>query len=210
MQNGTLSRRERKRQSQREQYLLAADRLFREKGFEKTSVEDISEAVDMGVGSFYYYFSSKEDLVANILLQMIKDLKRNYQQARDMSSSLRESVAKCGWLYLDFHGKYGPYMDIVNAVRQGHKKANVDEMTMQAVYRETWECVVVFKTIYEKYGTPEAWKKMNLEEASIASWALTIGVAYIKQQFLPSFPQLDIDRIMETAMDMVLSGKDSG
>ncbi|MFZ5643254.1 MAG: TetR/AcrR family transcriptional regulator [Bacillota bacterium] len=208
MQNGTLSRRERKRQSQKEQYLLAANRLFREKGFEKTSVEDISEAVDMGVGSFYYYFLSKEDLLANILLQRIKDLKRNYQQARDKSGSLREGVNKCGWLYVDFHGKYGPYMDIVSAVRQGHRKANIDQTTMEAIYRETWECVVVYKTIYEKYGTPGAWKEINLEDVSLASWALTIGVAYIKQQFLSSFPQLDIDRIMETATDMVLLGKD--
>lgn len=208
MQNGTLSRRERKRQSQREQYLLAADRLFSEKGFEKTSIEDISEAVDMGVGSFYYYFLSKEDLVANILWQMIKDLKVQYQQVRDTSCSLREGVAKCGWLYIDFHEKYGAYLDIVNAVRQGHKKANVDETTIEAIYREIWGCVVVFKTIYEKHGAPKSWEKINLEDVSLASWALTIGIAYIKQQFLSSFPQLNIDRIMETAVDMFL-GQDS-
>ncbi len=208
MQDGTLSRRERKRQSQKGQYILAADRLFREKGFEKTSIEDISEAVDMGVGSFYYYFLSKEDLVANILLQMVKDLKEHYQQARDMSCTLRESVTKCAWLYLDFHVKYGPYLDIVNAVRQGHKKANIDETIMEAIYREIWECVVVFKTIYEKYGAPRFWEKINLEDVSIASWALIIGVAYIKQQFLSSFPQLDIARIVETALDMVVLGQD--
>ncbi|SRR6266545_2760162 len=38
-------------------------RLFRRKGFERTTMRDIAEAAGMSVGAAYYHFRSKEDLV---------------------------------------------------------------------------------------------------------------------------------------------------
>ncbi len=38
-------------------------RLFRRKGFERTTMRDIAEAAGMSVGAAYYHFQSKEDLV---------------------------------------------------------------------------------------------------------------------------------------------------
>lgn len=47
-----------------EQALLhAALRLFRKKGFEKTTMREIAREAGMSLGAAYYYFRSKEDLV---------------------------------------------------------------------------------------------------------------------------------------------------
>jgi len=47
----------------RKQELLdAALQLFYEKGYEKTSVNDIIEKVGVSKGAFYYYFKSKEEV----------------------------------------------------------------------------------------------------------------------------------------------------
>ncbi|CAM6004024.1 unnamed protein product [Sphagnum balticum] len=57
-------RRERRRELIREEILTAAARLFTEKGYEATSVDDVAETADVAKGTFYNYFESKEDLVA--------------------------------------------------------------------------------------------------------------------------------------------------
>jgi AcrR family transcriptional regulator len=52
----------------REAELLAiATRLFRERGFHATSMQDLGEALGMNRGSLYHYIASKDDLLWTIL-----------------------------------------------------------------------------------------------------------------------------------------------
>ena len=50
----------RKGEIKRAGILDAAERLFLEKGYEGTSVQDILDALGMSKGGFYHYFDSKE------------------------------------------------------------------------------------------------------------------------------------------------------
>jgi len=57
--------------------LQTAARLFRQKGFHATRIQDIADELGMRKGSLYHYISSKEDLVkglaAGALERMIKE-----------------------------------------------------------------------------------------------------------------------------------------
>jgi AcrR family transcriptional regulator len=52
--------RERHKQERKERIYRAALRLFREKGFENTTVEEITEAAQVAKGTFFNYFPTKE------------------------------------------------------------------------------------------------------------------------------------------------------
>jgi AcrR family transcriptional regulator len=57
-------RRERRQTETRERLFRAALKLFGERGFFETTVEDITEAADVGKGTFFNYFPTKEHVLS--------------------------------------------------------------------------------------------------------------------------------------------------
>lgn len=55
-------------------------KLFEKKGFKDTSVQDIVDSLGVTKGSFYYYFSSKEELLMDIHLRYINGLLERQEQ----------------------------------------------------------------------------------------------------------------------------------
>ncbi len=61
------SRWDRKKARTHHRLLEAAEHLFRERGFDETTVEDIAEMADVAKGTFFNYFESKEGVLGAIL-----------------------------------------------------------------------------------------------------------------------------------------------
>ena len=59
-----LTRRERKKEETRRRIFETAIALFRDKGFEQTTVDEITEKADVGRGTFFNYFPRKESVLA--------------------------------------------------------------------------------------------------------------------------------------------------
>jgi AcrR family transcriptional regulator len=71
----TLSRRERKKLETRQALLEAALGLFREKGYDETTVEEITQRADVAKGTFFNYFSSKEALLGELAVWQLEQLR---------------------------------------------------------------------------------------------------------------------------------------
>ena len=68
----------------------AAEELFREKGFENTSVDDIIKKVGVAKGLFYYYFGSKEDLIEILIQRMHKEIESSIVAVLEMKNITAE------------------------------------------------------------------------------------------------------------------------
>lgn len=54
-------------ETRRKEFIKAARELFLEKGFNQTSVNDITNKVGMSHGSFFYYFKSKNEVMKEVI-----------------------------------------------------------------------------------------------------------------------------------------------
>jgi AcrR family transcriptional regulator len=75
-------RRERRRTETRERIFRAALDLFAERGFMETTVEDITEAADVGKGTFFNYFPTKEHVLATYGAERLATVEHALQEAK--------------------------------------------------------------------------------------------------------------------------------
>ncbi len=78
--------------NRREDILRESARLFRERGYERTSVRDIAEAVDMQSGSLFYHFKTKEDILVEVMGMGIDGLISRLNSALQEARTPREKL----------------------------------------------------------------------------------------------------------------------
>jgi AcrR family transcriptional regulator len=76
------NRRERQSAERRERLFRSALDLFARKGFGETTVEDITNAADLGKGTFFNYFPSKEHIILAFAEMQLAKLKAAFEEMR--------------------------------------------------------------------------------------------------------------------------------
>ena len=84
-----IDRRSRRSAETRERLFVAAVRIFAEKGFAETTVEDITNAADVGKGTFFNYFPSKEHILIAFSDMQLGKLERFVEAARNGKEPMR-------------------------------------------------------------------------------------------------------------------------
>lgn len=71
---GIRERKERERERRRQQIMVAAKRVFTNKGFSKATMEDIATEAELSPGTLYLYFKNKDELYASLSLRILQYL----------------------------------------------------------------------------------------------------------------------------------------
>lgn len=95
---GIQERKERERERRRQQIMVAAKRVFSDKGFSKATMEDIAKEAELSPGTLYLYFKNKDELFASLSLRILQYLlirlehlsNENYPDPEQRLESLKE------------------------------------------------------------------------------------------------------------------------
>ncbi|KTS83744.1 TetR family transcriptional regulator [Paenibacillus jamilae] len=94
----------------KEKIVQSAIRLFMEKGYRATSIQDIADDCSIAKGSLYKFFESKEELFVSILKQRQQYMMDEVEQIRKMALPRRETyLAEIMGLF-QFFGRHGYYI----------------------------------------------------------------------------------------------------
>src|ERR1700734_1297094 len=89
-------RRERRTAETRERLFRASLDLFARKGFTETKVEDITEAADVGKGTFFNYFPSKDHILLAFGEMQFAKLESAVAEARDSREPMPQFLRSLG------------------------------------------------------------------------------------------------------------------
>jgi AcrR family transcriptional regulator len=64
-----------RRPGKRERLIAAATRLVHQQGIERTTLADIAQAADVPAGNVYYYFKTKDEVIAAVIEAHVQQIK---------------------------------------------------------------------------------------------------------------------------------------
>jgi AcrR family transcriptional regulator len=110
--------------------LAAAEELFGERSYHRTTVADICARAGMATGSFYSYFGSKAEIFAAVVRAINTDLRQAMRQALEHAEQNQRARERASFrVYFDMLSKR-PWMDRI--VRES-------EFINPALFREYYE-----------------------------------------------------------------------
>jgi AcrR family transcriptional regulator len=71
---GIPERKQKEKERRRQQILVAAKRVFSDKGFTKATIEEIAKGAELSSGTLYLYFRNKEELWVSLSLRVLQYL----------------------------------------------------------------------------------------------------------------------------------------
>lgn len=111
------NRRERRRIETRERIYRAALEIFARRGYLDTTVEDITEAADVGKGTFFNYFPTKEHVLATYGDERVAAIERSLQNVRTAKRSVRAALKE---LATDLAGQSAESPDLLRSIFAAH------------------------------------------------------------------------------------------
>ena len=96
----------------------AGVKLFDEKGYLETSMDDISTATKLSKGGIYHYFSSKNEILyfisTNFMALLLKDLEQELEKIEDNLSKIQFIISR----HIGFYTKY--IAEAKTTLHEGH------------------------------------------------------------------------------------------
>ena len=153
-----MGRRERRSCETRERLFRAAMNLFRDHGFQKTTVEDITDAADVGKGTFFNYFPSKEHVLGVLGEVQLAKYEKALVIAREQNT--REALS---WLYHALPSEVGGSPKMVRSMITVFLTSEaVREFLTAGLARARERLVVMFADAQQRGEIPRQHKSEDL------------------------------------------------
>ncbi|MBZ0170097.1 HTH-type transcriptional repressor KstR2 [Candidatus Methylomirabilis lanthanidiphila] len=156
----------------RERLVNAALALFARQGIYDTTVEDITEAADVGKGTFYQHFPSKNAIIRHLLHEGFSDLLEQCRREARAASTAAERVQCLLRVQFQFFNKRRDLLILFHQVR-GWLKLHTDEgRSLQKEYER------YIRFLASELGTSldeRQWSRATLRQMACAMAGLVTG-----------------------------------
>ena len=102
---GVKERRKREEMARLSSIMVAAEKVFSERGYYKARMEDIAEAAELAKGTLYFYFNSKDEIYLHLLERETQKVHAEIQCRIKETSTFIEALEQTIGFYLEYFEK---------------------------------------------------------------------------------------------------------
>ena len=158
--------------------LKSARKLFFAKGFKNVTVDKIAKFSELGKGSIYLYFNSKEEIYTQILLH---DINKFHQQSIDLlnknKKTATDSLFEFSYFYTDFFLNNPELFRILMAFMMHTDQMNLSEEQYKGIIAAMRNTIDIISNIF-KFGidSNEFSSNVDIKNSQFALWGMLNGI----------------------------------
>jgi len=174
-------------------------RLFEKKGFTETSIQDIVDSLGVTKGTYYYYFSSKEELLMDIHIKYIQNLVEAQEKIlNNEQNNCKEKLAEIVYMLIGNIDNQGPSAKIFFREMKNLKPEHLEKIIpIRDQFRINIEQLI-------KEGIDKGEFKEHLNAPIIALGVL--GVTNWSYQWFKPNGSKSAREVSDIFVDMILNG----
>jgi AcrR family transcriptional regulator len=174
---GLLERRGKEKDSRKKLILKSARTLFFKKGFNNVTVDEIAKISELGKGSIYLYFNSKEEIYAQILLNDIENFNEQVSVLLNKKKIASELLVDFSCIYVDFFLNDGELFRILMTYMLQPTKMNLTkELNSQILTANASSIDVIGRILQLGVESKEFSDGIDLKQNQNAIWGLLNGI----------------------------------
>ena len=177
---GLKERRKREKSERRSQIMAAARSLLFDKGLAATSINQIARRAELGVGTIYFYFQSKEALFAALQVEGLELLHHRIETACKKFTDPIEQLYAAAMVYLAFSRDQLRYFDVINYFLSAPEVLLSPELKSR-VDEKSRGILSAIADIIAAGVTAGALRPMDTDEAAILFWGSIHGLIQFRK-----------------------------
>ena len=206
---GIVERKEREKQMRREEIILAAEKVFFNKGFDLSTMDDIAEAAELSKGTLYLYFKNKENLHMAVARKSILLLRAATLKATEGEGNALEKLGRMGRATIEFSRKDPDRMKAIMTLEE------MEPSTLSVTTSDVQDLIYKESTVEAVIQLVEQGVKEKLIRADVPAmliahtlWMTVLSVVRFvtMKPVLLEILELTQDQILDSHFALVLNG----
>lgn len=201
------TRREREKQARYDTILDAAELVFSEKGYERTSMDDIARTASLSRALLYVYFKDKAAIQRGIMLRAGHSLFRRFEEARQTADNGLAQIRAMGESYYRFYLEEPDYFSALTKASTAMAEADESQTEeMLCSKSDLMELMVGAIELGLQDGTMNQERITNPVQTALYLRGALHGVILLCQSEMgEGNPEFPAEQLIRHTMDMLTS-----
>lgn len=178
---GTRERKNRERLARRRQILAAARMLLLEKGINGVSINQIAKRAELGVGTIYFYYRSKEELFVALQAEGLALLNDRIEQACSQAHDPLAKIRLMAAAYREFTREDKNYFEVINSFLSAPDVILSNDLKTQIETHGNLILGHVRSSLNEGVAGGHFRKDIDATRSAVAFWGLLHGLVQFRK-----------------------------
>jgi len=196
-------REKRKEKSTKEKILAAGRKIFAEKGYHETRIQDLLKTAGVSPGAFYNYFSNKEELFLELVKETGQALRKSVQQIRVQGIK----VGNQDELFLVLIDSIRYFFEFVDQNRAGLRILFREQQNANPAVMDTLNLVIseIHQDLKRDVQVGINMGLISISDPGIAAWGILSAISGVTLAYINN-PKMERERPIRALAELILLG----